>query len=213
MKTKSSFLKIFTTIFMVSLIFLGVNIIKINKNQEIVRKSFNYKSSSTIEENSKVKIVDFLKQIMSANLLKEYRLASGLDIKDKVFVPSGDFEEIINISGDKEAENIIVEEQKEEKVDQEGVPTNYVNYIECEATAYCLCKKCTGKTPGHPDYGKTASGLVITPGINMKVCAVSKKQIPLLKHTNSIFSTLKNIPSFSLIFPCIILSICLDAVK
>ncbi len=83
-------------------------------------------------------------------------------------------------------ENIVISEEvveepviEEPTVDENGVPTNYVRYIDCQATAYCLCKKCTGKTPGSSGYGRTASGYVITPGNNEKVIAVDKKQIPL----------------------------------
>ena len=58
-------------------------------------------------------------------------------------------------------------------------PTDYEAVISVKATAYCLCKKCTGKTPSNPGYGHTASGLVITPGEDMKVISVDPKVIPL----------------------------------
>lgn len=44
-----------------------------------------------------------------------------------------------------------------------------------EATAYCACKICTGKTPDHPAYGITASGENARPG----VVAVDPDIIPL----------------------------------
>ncbi len=44
-----------------------------------------------------------------------------------------------------------------------------------EATAYCACKICTGKTPDHPAYGITASGEKVRPG----VIAVDPTVIPL----------------------------------
>ena len=44
-----------------------------------------------------------------------------------------------------------------------------------EATAYCACKICTGKTPDHPAYGITASGEKVRPG----VIAVDPNVIPL----------------------------------
>ena len=43
------------------------------------------------------------------------------------------------------------------------------------ATAYCACKKCTGKNPGDPGYGITKSGLPVKPGI----AAVDPAVIPL----------------------------------
>jgi 3D (Asp-Asp-Asp) domain-containing protein len=44
-----------------------------------------------------------------------------------------------------------------------------------EATAYCACKICTGKEPGHPAYGITASGERVRPGM----VAVDPTVIPL----------------------------------
>lgn len=58
-------------------------------------------------------------------------------------------------------------------------PTEYKDVIEATATAYCLCQKCCGKTPSHPYYGYTASGIKIVPGTGMKVIAVDPKVIPL----------------------------------
>ena len=51
--------------------------------------------------------------------------------------------------------------------------------IPATATAYCLCQKCCGKTPSHPYYGYTASGIKIVPGTGIKVIAVDPKVIPL----------------------------------
>ena len=58
-------------------------------------------------------------------------------------------------------------------------PTEYVNVVEATATAYCLCKKCCGKTPDNPYYGYTHSGIKIEPGTGMKVIAVDPSVIPL----------------------------------
>ena len=66
---------------------------------------------------------------------------------------------------------------EEEKATIDG--KEYQDVIEVTATAYCLCQKCCGKTPDHPDYGYTASGLKIVPGTGMKVIAVDPKVIPL----------------------------------
>ena len=66
--------------------------------------------------------------------------------------------------------------------EESQVPDNYITYYDMTATAYCLCKKCTGKTPGSAGYGRTSSGLVIKPGTSMKVCAVNRNQIPLGTH-------------------------------
>lgn len=61
----------------------------------------------------------------------------------------------------------------------EEAPTEYKEVIEVKATAYCLCKKCCGKSEDHPGYGVTRSGLKIVPGTGMKVIAVDPKVIPL----------------------------------
>ena len=55
----------------------------------------------------------------------------------------------------------------------------YSKVMDMKFTAYCLCKKCTGKSPGDKGYGVTASGYKITPGKNQKVIAVDPKVIPL----------------------------------
>lgn len=46
----------------------------------------------------------------------------------------------------------------------------------CTITHYCICEKCCGKTPDHPAYGITASGLRATPGVSV---AVDPAVIPL----------------------------------
>ena len=58
-------------------------------------------------------------------------------------------------------------------------PTEYLKTIDVKATAYCLCKKCCGKSPSNPNYGVTASGLRIIPGQEMKVVASDPTVIPL----------------------------------
>lgn len=61
----------------------------------------------------------------------------------------------------------------------EEAPTEYKEVIEVKATAYCLCKKCCGKSEDTPGYGITRSGLKIVPGTGMKVIAVDPNIIPL----------------------------------
>lgn len=58
-------------------------------------------------------------------------------------------------------------------------PTEYKSVVEASATAYCLCKKCCGKSPDHPYYGYTHSGIKIEQGTGIKVIAVDPKVIPL----------------------------------
>jgi 3D (Asp-Asp-Asp) domain-containing protein len=79
-------------------------------------------------------------------------------------------EELLKIQEQEGTENIIV---------KTGRPTEYKSVMTVKATAYCLCKKCCGKSPSSPVYGVTASGLKIIPGIGMKVIAVDPKVIKL----------------------------------
>jgi 3D (Asp-Asp-Asp) domain-containing protein len=60
-----------------------------------------------------------------------------------------------------------------------GVPETYKEVKDMKATAYCLCKKCCGKSVDNPEYGVTRSGLKIVPNTGMKVIAVDPKVIPL----------------------------------
>ena len=63
--------------------------------------------------------------------------------------------------------------------DSSTKPEDYKSVLSMNATAYCLCKKCCGKSATHPQYGVTASGYKITPGTNEKVIAVDTSVIPL----------------------------------
>ena len=137
-------------------------------------------SSDMLSYNNKLGLIQF-----SGDL---YNKAQEIEAKE-----SAEFSgELLVLPENTVAENIVVEEPVEEPVeqavineenkfslDENGVPTNYVKYIDCTATAYCLCQKCTGKTPGSPGYGRTASGHVIIPGNNEKIIAVDSRMIPL----------------------------------
>lgn len=118
-------------------------------------------------------------------------------------VESGEEQSFIEdiVPNDEEKEEVVVEPTKEEPkaeadttlmpiitvqktvkyrdLAENNPPEEYVNKIEVTATAYCLCKKCCGKTPDNPNYGCTHSGLKIVPGSGMKVIAVDPKIIPL----------------------------------
>lgn len=87
-----------------------------------------------------------------------------------------------------EKDEIVKDEQKNEEnvvsnnsyvFDTSLPPTEYKEVIPVTATAYCLCKKCCGKSPDHPMYGYTASGLKIVPGTNAKVIAVDTSIVSL----------------------------------
>lgn len=87
----------------------------------------------------------------------------------------------ISRSGDTVKRDTDVSSQvaKNAVVDEIAPVSGYSKVIDVKFTAYCLCKKCTGKSPGDKGYGVTASGYKITPGQNQKVIAVDPKVIPL----------------------------------
>lgn len=60
-----------------------------------------------------------------------------------------------------------------------GIPKKYKQVVKVKATAYCLCKKCCGKSPSDPYYGVTASGLRIVPNTGMKVIAIDPRMFKL----------------------------------
>lgn len=75
--------------------------------------------------------------------------------------------------------DVVVDNGVTETKESLGVPTEYTAVYDVKATAYCLCKKCCGKSPDSPNYGMTSSGLRIVPGTGMKVIAVDDDIIPL----------------------------------
>ncbi|MBR3280965.1 MAG: 3D domain-containing protein [Clostridia bacterium] len=140
-----------------------------------------------VDENAKLgakafmqSIVDgsFIRNVISSNVIKEAKEELPDDVVIEVWaLESGD-----NQSGEEVSENVQIEETTLPASTQEivqGPPTNYVKQMKVNATAYCLCKKCCGKSPSSPGYGRTASGLVIVPGTGAKVIAVDPKVIPL----------------------------------
>lgn len=99
-------------------------------------------------------------------------------------------EKDVEIAKAQETENVEtskVEEKEVVKVASRGSyirdtstpPIEYKSVMQVKATAYCLCKKCCGKSPDNPRYGYTASGLRIVPGTGMKVIAVDTSVVPL----------------------------------
>lgn len=99
-------------------------------------------------------------------------------------------EKNVEIAKAQETENVEtskVEEKEVVKVASRGSyirdtstpPIEYKSVMQVKATAYCLCKKCCGKSPDNPRYGYTASGLRIVPGTGMKVIAVDTSVVPL----------------------------------
>lgn len=150
----------------VMVVFLGgVLDIKLSKKEKV-----EVVASVTSENQYEEDIVDNLEEDYV-----QYKQTEYLDKKEIVN------EEIISTNEEKneEAKSEIKDEKKNETIEESVPPTEYKEVIEVKATAYCLCKKCCGKSETHPQYGVTASGLKIIPGTNMKAIAVDPKVIPL----------------------------------
>lgn len=149
----------------VMVVFLGgVLDTKLSKKEDV-----EVVASVTFENQYEEDIVDNLEEDYV-----QYKQTEYLDKKEIVN------EEIVST---KEEEKEIEKNEKKEVANNETIesvpPTEYKEVIEVKATAYCLCKKCCGKSETHPQYGVTASGLKIIPGTNMKAIAVDPKVIPL----------------------------------
>lgn len=85
-----------------------------------------------------------------------------------------DIGEDMTVSNDTTNDSVL-----EDSVDESGAPKEYKRVVKVKATAYCLCKKCCGKSENDPYYGVTASGLRIIPNTGMKVIAVDPKKFSL----------------------------------
>lgn len=111
------------------------------------------------------------------------------EVKETAPIESGE----ASIVPEKEAETVVAS-RGSYKRDVGAPPTEYERVIQVQATAYCLCKKCCGKSPSNPRYGYTASGLRIVPGTDMKVIAVDTNIVPL--GTNVYVEGLNGAPSY-----------------
>lgn len=155
----------------------------VNEFVENVTKSVSETKENHERENNNKKLLNSvineikeLEQLQESVLSKE-ETNSGDSAKaeDEIQKINSNYETVTEIS---EAVSEVIE-TKEENIEILTPPVNYVKTIDVKATAYCLCKKCCGKSPSNPAYGITASGLKITPGTGMKVVASDPNVIPL----------------------------------
>ena len=169
--------------------------IEIHKNgQNMLKEESNLVEQAyeeAIVENNEEDYIHYeeIKYLGRKEITNVVSRGSSIDRKNK--------EEIIN--NDESTSNKVIEKNEETTQNSKDVinnkeenkeqvetntfanepPTEYKKVLEAKATAYCLCKKCCGKSETHPEYGVTASGLKIIPGTNMKVIAVDPNVIPL----------------------------------
>lgn len=123
-------------------------------------------------------------------IVKDENSGEVVEEFEKVDTEDKNEEKDVEIAKAQETESVEtskVEEKEVVKVASRGSyirdtstpPIEYKSVMQVKATAYCLCKKCCGKSPDNPRYGYTASGLRIVPGTGMKVIAVDTSVVPL----------------------------------
>lgn len=146
----------------------------LDENQkEIINSLFDEESSQEFTKVAAVEEDEITEKPVEENIVIAFETnQEAIDVKDVVEEQKPAEEQVALPAGQ---ESVWLYEESQ-------VPDNYITYYDMTATAYCLCKKCTGKTPGSSGYGRTASGLVIKPGTSTKVCAVCRSQIPLGTH-------------------------------
>lgn len=121
-----------------------------------------------------------VKDESSGEIVEEFEKDDTEDKNENVEIAKiEEKEEVVNVEENKEKEVIKVASRGSYVRDTSTPPTEYKSVMQVKATAYCLCKKCCGKSPDNPRYGYTASGLRIVPGTGMKVIAVDTSVVPL----------------------------------
>ena len=168
-----------------------------NDENEIVKEKVKYMAEKLAYSGEKLnisyfndeKIETFAGDVLNLVDEKENEIVANIESTKNEAITESMFE-IIKEDKNEEQINIKEEQKQEEKKENKNIvkykelrednpPEEYVKAVEVKATAYCLCKKCCGKTPENPNYGVTNSGIKIVPGTGMKVIAVDPKVIPL----------------------------------
>ena len=152
-------------------IILGMTFIFLFASYICAKQNFNISKDSelTIAQNSlEVSGEEVLAKQVAYTALTEV----AEDLVNPEIVDKSEPERIIN-NTPSATTNVVSNDNSSTK------PEEFKSVLSINATAYCLCKKCCGKSESHPQYGVTASGYRITPGSNEKVIAVDTSVIPL----------------------------------
>lgn len=150
------------------------NLVTVNESigeNEIIRENIKFLAVSVINREEK----NSGEKILSEDLLEN---KANEDVLPSVST-SG---EIKVVEEKPKVEKVIQDKTKYVKyrdLAEDNPPEEYKSVIEASATAYCLCKKCCGKTPDNPYFGYTHSGIKIEQGSGIKVIAVDPNVIPL----------------------------------
>ena len=118
------------------------------------------KSVETIEETTIENSGEEVKEEMPIEL------ANRIEKSEEKVSRKGNREDIIE-NKTSEVETPKVNYVSYRSLAENNPPTEYKDVISATATAYCLCQKCCGKSPSHPSYGYTASGIKIVPSISV----------------------------------------------
>lgn len=179
--------------------FSNVNIVTQNlenDENEIVKENKKYMAKKIAYSGEELnvsfinneKIETFAGDVLNLVDEKENEVVANIESTKNEAITESVYEIIKEDKNEEKISN--KEEQNQEKKENKNVvkykelrednpPSEYIKTIEVKATAYCLCKKCCGKNPDSPNYGKTSSGIKIIPGTGMKVIAVDPNVIPL----------------------------------
>ncbi|MBO5143793.1 MAG: hypothetical protein J6C46_12540 [Clostridia bacterium] len=143
--------------------------------------SKNIKNSGDNEKKLLKSVISEIKELSE----KQESITKNINSKEEIEISGETLEDETTPKTEVKLENqengIKVEEKAEnmQNTQTHTPPTEYLKTIDVKATAYCLCKKCCGKSPSNPNYGVTASGFRIIPGQGMKIVASDPKVIPL----------------------------------
>lgn len=143
-----------------------------NENDIVLIEQIAYTAVETIEETTIENSGEEVKEEMPIEL------ANRIEKSEEKVSRKGNREDIIE-NKTSEVETPKVNYVSYRSLAENNPPTEYKDVISATATAYCLCQKCCGKSPSHPSYGYTASGIKIVPGTGIKVIAVDPNVIPL----------------------------------
>ena len=153
----------------------NINFEKIEDDIVLIEQ-IDYSAVKTIEETT----IEFSGENIEKKSTEEIpmELANRIEKSEEKVSRKGNREEILE-NKTSEVEETKINYVSYKSLAENNPPTEYKDVIGATATAYCLCQKCCGKTPSHPYYGYTASGIKIVPGTGMKVIAVDPNVIPL----------------------------------
>ena len=115
--------------------------------------------------------------------LNAYYKAEAAQIKEEISVREEKINELENklmVTSVQEVKEVEAESEISNLMFVDSVAYEVIDVIEITATAYCHCEKCCGKTPDHPAYGITRSGLnLLAKGADIRIVAADPRVLAL----------------------------------